>query len=39
MLAANDARNDELYDVYEGTVPLRKVPTIVPDRYRDLRIG
>lgn len=39
VLAANDARNDELYDVYEGTVPLRKVPTIVPDRYRDLRIG
>ena len=38
-LAANESRNERLYEVYEGTVPLRKVPTIVPERYRDLRIG
>ena len=39
VLSANEARNERLYEIYEGTVPLAKVPTIVPDRYKDLRIG
>lgn len=39
VFAANEARNASLYEIYEGTVPLRKVPSIVPERYRSLRIG
>lgn len=39
VLSANETRNAELYEVYEGTVPLRKVPSIVPDRYKGMRIG
>lgn len=38
-LAANEARNELLYEIYEGTVPLAKVPAIVPDRYKSLRVG
>ena len=39
VLGANETRNADLYEVYEGTVPLRKVPTLVPDQYKSLRIG
>ena len=39
VMSANEVRNERLYEIYEGTVPLAKVPTIVPDRYKDLRIG
>lgn len=39
VMSANEDRNERLYEIYEGTVPLAKVPTIVPDRYKDLRIG
>lgn len=39
VFGANETRNRELYEIYEGTVPLRKVPSIVPERYRNLRIG
>ncbi len=39
VLGANEGRNHDLYEVYEGTVPLRKVPTLVPDQYKSLRIG
>lgn len=35
----NETRNAELYDIYEGAVPLRKVPDFVPSRYKNLRIG
>ena len=36
---ANETRNETLYEVYEGKVPLRSVPTLVPERYRNMRIG
>ncbi len=39
VLGANERRNLDLYEVYEGTVPLHKVPTLVPDQYKGLRIG
>ncbi len=39
VFQANENRNDELYEIYEGTVSLHKVPTIVPDRYKKLRVG
>ena len=37
--AANESRNDALYEVYEGKVPLRRVPAYVPARYKSLHIG
>ena len=37
--AANESRNDALYEVYEGKVPLRRVPAYVPARYRAMHIG
>ncbi len=39
VFRANESRNDELYEIYEGTASLHKVPTIVPDRYKTLRVG
>ena len=39
VFAANEERNDLLYEIYEGRVPLRKVPAIVPDRYKSMHIG
>jgi hypothetical protein len=39
VFRANETRNDELYEIYEGTVPLHKVPTVVPERYKSLRVG
>ena len=37
--AANESRNDALYEVYEGKVPLRRVPAYVPARYKSMHIG
>lgn len=39
VFRANESRNDELYDVYEGKVPLHKVPSIIPERYKSMRLG
>lgn len=39
VFRANEARNDELYQVYEGKVPLHKVPSIIPERYKTMRLG
>ena len=39
VFRANEGRNGELYEIYEGTVDLHEVPTVVPDRYRSLRVG
>lgn len=39
VFSANEARNQSLYEIYEGTVPLRKVPSIVPERYKNLHIS
>ncbi len=39
VFRANESRNAELYEIYEGTVSLHSVPTIVPDRYRSMRVG
>ena len=39
VFAANEQRNDLLYEIYEGRVPLRKIPAIVPDRYKNMRLG
>lgn len=39
VFQSNETRNAELYDIYEGAVPLRTVPDFVPARYRNLRIG
>ena len=39
VFGANEARNDMLYEVYDGSVPLHKVPSVVPERYKSLRVG
>ncbi len=39
VFRANESRNDELYQVYEGKVPLHKVPSIIPERYKSMRLG
>jgi hypothetical protein len=39
VFSNNENRNDQLYEIYEGTVALHKVPTIVPERYKKLRVG
>lgn len=39
VFTANEQRNDQLYEIYEGRVPLHKIPAIVPDRYKSMRLG
>lgn len=39
VFSANETRNDQLYEIYEGRVPLRKIPAIVPNRYKNMRLG
>lgn len=39
VFRANFNRNAELYDIYEGCVPLYKVPDFVPNRYKSMQLG
>ena len=39
VFSANENRNGQLYEIYEGRVPLHKIPAIVPDRYKSMRLG